>query len=634
MATSPRAMTTPTAGAMGTRWAIRPWMGLEWAAPTSWAWIEIGLELSKNWGLASFCRPAKRKVTPRKSRRGRRIPAGGHRAVGSGDRPHVDRRLGLCLGSPDLAHPRGRYRLHRGRAASLGRADAVPPPWWRRASMGGWRESRWRRPAVGPPTPPTGPVSPSTCWPPGTTPRPFRSSCRRCRAPTTTCRPSTGFGPWPWPGWWPTTSGCTGPTAATSGVDFFFVLSGFLITGLLVGEWNRRQTIGLRSFWFRRARRLLPAVMLLLVVLSALLTARRSEHRRVDVQGRRLGHALLLRQLAPHPRPTSPTSPSSRCPRTLRHTWSLAIEEQFYLVWPLLVLAGLRDRPPRPGPPPTRHSRPDTGAAEAGGLLVHGGPGHRVGRRAMAVLYDRSPLANLSRVYYGTDTRAFELLIGAALALVVDRPARPHRRGSDVSLHVAGPVGRRRPGLAVGHRRRRRRQSVDLDVPGRPGGGRAAGRRGHRRGGPTRRRRLGPAAVGRARCAGSGGISYGIYLWHWPVYVLMTDVTTGLGGRRAPDRPGWPPPWPRPRPASTSSNDRSGATGGRDGCSCVMVAAVAGHRGRHPRSAPPPGGLARGRGPGGGRRPGGLAHRRPRTPCRRPSTSPPAASSPRPTRSG
>src|SRR5665811_1452844 len=52
------------------------------------------------------------------------------------------------------------------------------------------------------------------------------------------------------------------------GVDFFFVLSGFLITGLLVGEWNSRRTIGLRPFWFRRAKRLLPAVMLLLLVLS------------------------------------------------------------------------------------------------------------------------------------------------------------------------------------------------------------------------------------------------------------------------------------------------------------------------------------------------------------------------------
>ena len=72
MATSPRAMTSPTVEAMGTRWEIRAWMGLEREAPTSWAWIEVGLAFSRNWGLASFWSPAKRKVTPRKSRSGRR----------------------------------------------------------------------------------------------------------------------------------------------------------------------------------------------------------------------------------------------------------------------------------------------------------------------------------------------------------------------------------------------------------------------------------------------------------------------------------------------------------------------------------------------------------------------------------
>ena len=58
MATSPTAMTAPTGEAMGTRWVIRAWMGLEWLAPTSWAWMEMGLAAWKNWGLASFWRPA------------------------------------------------------------------------------------------------------------------------------------------------------------------------------------------------------------------------------------------------------------------------------------------------------------------------------------------------------------------------------------------------------------------------------------------------------------------------------------------------------------------------------------------------------------------------------------------------
>ncbi len=72
MATSPRAITSPTAGAMDTRWERSPWMGLERSAPMSWAWMEMGLEERKKSGLASFWSPAKRKVTPRKSRSGSR----------------------------------------------------------------------------------------------------------------------------------------------------------------------------------------------------------------------------------------------------------------------------------------------------------------------------------------------------------------------------------------------------------------------------------------------------------------------------------------------------------------------------------------------------------------------------------
>ncbi len=70
MATSPREMSTPTVEAMGTRWLTSPWMGLEWEAPTSWAWIEDGLELLRKSGLANFWIPAKRKVTPRNTRSG------------------------------------------------------------------------------------------------------------------------------------------------------------------------------------------------------------------------------------------------------------------------------------------------------------------------------------------------------------------------------------------------------------------------------------------------------------------------------------------------------------------------------------------------------------------------------------
>ncbi len=123
------------------------------------------------------------------------------------------------------------------------------------------------------------------------------------------------------------------------GVDFFFVLSGFLITGLLVGEWDRRHTIGLRSFWFRRAKRLLPAVMVLLVALSVYTALGGPNITPSVFRGDAIAtlfyyanwhliftHQSYFAQFA--------------APSPLRHTWSLAIEEQFYLVWPLLLVAG------------------------------------------------------------------------------------------------------------------------------------------------------------------------------------------------------------------------------------------------------------------------------------------------------
>ena len=119
------------------------------------------------------------------------------------------------------------------------------------------------------------------------------------------------------------------------------MLSGYLITDLLVAEYSRHRGIGLKMFWLRRARRLLPAlfVMLFVTVGWATLFDRSPAERpalRPDPRG------LLRTATGGSSSTTSPTSPSSARPRPLGHLWSLAIEEQFYLVWPLLVLLGFR----------------------------------------------------------------------------------------------------------------------------------------------------------------------------------------------------------------------------------------------------------------------------------------------------
>jgi peptidoglycan/LPS O-acetylase OafA/YrhL len=186
------------------------------------------------------------------------------------------------------------------------------------------------------------------------------------------------------------------------GVGVFFTLSGYLITDLLLAA-HRRGGIGLGEFWLGRARRLLPALFLMLAVVVAwvvLFGPRQPTQFREAVGAAALYVAnwQLVFQHVSYFASFGPPSP-------LGHLWSLGVEEQFYILWPLLLMAGMalvRE--------PTRVSgvRPRLAALT---LLLTG-----LSALEMALLY--RPSLDPSRVYYGTDTRAFELLAGAALAMV------------------------------------------------------------------------------------------------------------------------------------------------------------------------------------------------------------------------
>ena len=185
------------------------------------------------------------------------------------------------------------------------------------------------------------------------------------------------------------------PAGGFLGVEVFFVISGFIITRGLLTERGRSGSIGMWAFWGRRARRLLPALFLLLaavVVYSAAFERSTLAALREDVVAALLyvtnWHLIISGQ---------PYFETFTRPSLLRHLWSLAVEEQFYVVWPLIMVGGLAL----------------FGRRALFALIVAGAIASAV---AMALMYENG--ASVSRVYYGTDTRAAGLLIGAALAFV------------------------------------------------------------------------------------------------------------------------------------------------------------------------------------------------------------------------
>ena len=204
------------------------------------------------------------------------------------------------------------------------------------------------------------------------------------------------------------------------GVTIFFVLSGYLITRLLLNEIAKTGRIDLKSFWIRRIRRLFPAVVTVVVVTCALCTV--------------FNHVMLTK-MRPDILPSllffnnwwqimQDVSYFNALgdPSPLTHFWSLAIEEQFYLIWPPLLLAMV-----------SMHvSKPNTRRVVLGLAAVSA--------LAMMVLYN--PAADPSRVYYGTDTRVFSLLLGAWMAFIPDRDLAPARLVRHLGLDRLAGAGK------------------------------------------------------------------------------------------------------------------------------------------------------------------------------------------------
>jgi peptidoglycan/LPS O-acetylase OafA/YrhL len=292
------------------------------------------------------------------------------------------------------------------------------------------------------------------------------------------------------------------------GVGIFFTLSGYLITDLLLSHYDDFGTLGLGQFWLRRARRLLPALFVMLVAVVAWVTLlHRSQlpaiRSAVLAALCYVSNWWLIYQHVPYFARFGPPSP-------LGHLWSLAVEEQFYLLWPVLLMVGLcyfgeRSRASSVRP---RLARITLAVAAVSALL-------------MALLYH--PGLASTRAYDGTDTRAFGLLLGAALAMVW--PARELRAGITArarllldGLGVAGlavlvlMIWRTneyagflyRGGLVLVSAA----AAVVVAVVVHPA---------------SRLNRL----LGVAPLRWIGVRSYGIYLWHFPIIVLSDPLANG-----------------------------------------------------------------------------------------------------------
>ncbi|MCC4908200.1 acyltransferase family protein [Microbacterium sp. cx-59] len=308
------------------------------------------------------------------------------------------------------------------------------------------------------------------------------------------------------PGWW--------VRGGFIGVDVFFVISGFLITSLLLREKSDTGRIGLVAFWRRRARRLLPALALVLVVAASAAWMLGGDIL-VGLGRQLLGAVTFSYNWASISAGADYFGADGS--ELFRNLWSLAVEEQFYLVWPVLLLLLLLL--------PRTWMRVAVvgalGAASAGwmtALVITGGA------------TPASVGAEITRVYFGTDTHAFGLLLGVAVAFLwravsqrewVQRAAV--RRGA-AAVGIVATVGLIAVATVPQGQTIATFPGALLAASGLSAVAIVAG--------------CWPGSVfGRVLDAAPlrwlGNRSYGLYLWHWPVLVLLVAAVQETG----PDRP-------------------------------------------------------------------------------------------------
>jgi peptidoglycan/LPS O-acetylase OafA/YrhL len=278
------------------------------------------------------------------------------------------------------------------------------------------------------------------------------------------------------------------------GVDIFFVLSGFLITGILLEERERRGAIGLKNFWFRRARRLLPALFVSLLLAS--LFAHLNPMQRAAVRSDAIFSLLYIQNwhvIWARP-PVTPLAPN----------WSLSVEEQWYIVWPLALALLLKV---------ARHRRRAVLVTTAG-LAV-------LSATSMALTPTDDGIV---RVYYSTYTRAFELLIGAVLAILLQHAGPVTHPAARRALGVGGWLCAAFLGVLLLFAR-----TTDIALY---------------RGGlvlvclatavvilaVTRTTNALQRSLSLRPLIGLGLISYGVYLFHGPLFAILTPERVDVDG--------------------------------------------------------------------------------------------------------